>query len=210
MDQARRVHRGARRAAARGGAGAAGRGAGRAARGRGAARRAHRREAGRPGAARRHHPRGQAARWSRRPSPASPFRWPSSPGTRCSAGTINCEALLEVEVTRAASDSVLARVVDMVAQAEAQKGPNQRFAQRMERTFAPLVMVGRGGVPGRAGAAGHAAQGGGAARGGAAGGRLAVRAGHLHALGGALGGGGGGARRRARQGRHLPGAARAA
>ena len=63
------------------------------------------------------------------------------PGDEVFSGTINCEALLEVEVTRLSSESVLARVVDMVAQAEAQKGPNQRFAQRLERTFAPLVMV---------------------------------------------------------------------
>ncbi|WNG22669.1 cadmium-translocating P-type ATPase [Cystobacter fuscus] len=63
------------------------------------------------------------------------------PGDEVFSGTINCEALLEVEVTRPASESVLARVVDMVAQAEAQKGPNQRFAQRLERTFAPLVMI---------------------------------------------------------------------
>ncbi|WP_306818160.1 heavy metal translocating P-type ATPase [Archangium lipolyticum] len=62
------------------------------------------------------------------------------PGDEVFSGTINCEALLEVEVTKLSSESVLARVVDMVAQAEAQKGPNQRFAQRMERTFAPLVM----------------------------------------------------------------------
>ncbi|HEX8441918.1 heavy metal translocating P-type ATPase [Archangium sp.] len=67
---------------------------------------------------------------------------PKKPGDEVFSGTINCETLLEVEVTRHASDSVLARVVDMVAQAEAQKGPNQRFAQRLERTFAPLVMIG--------------------------------------------------------------------
>ncbi|MCE9672028.1 cadmium-translocating P-type ATPase [Myxococcus stipitatus] len=64
------------------------------------------------------------------------------PGDEVFSGTINCEALLEVEVTRLSSESVLARVVDMVAEAEAQKGPNQRFAQRLERTFAPLVMIG--------------------------------------------------------------------
>ncbi|PTL75869.1 cation-translocating P-type ATPase [Vitiosangium sp. GDMCC 1.1324] len=62
------------------------------------------------------------------------------PGDEVFSGTINCEAALEVEVTRVSSESVLARVVDMVAQAEAQKGRRQRFAQRMERTFAPLVM----------------------------------------------------------------------
>ncbi len=67
---------------------------------------------------------------------------PKKPGDEVFSGTINCETLLEIEVTRLASDSVLARVVDMVAQAEAQKGPNQRFAQRLERTFAPLVMIG--------------------------------------------------------------------
>ncbi len=63
------------------------------------------------------------------------------PGDNVFSGTINSEAVLEVEVSHLASESVLARVVDMVAQAEAQKGPNQRFAQRLERTFAPLVMV---------------------------------------------------------------------
>lgn len=66
---------------------------------------------------------------------------PKKPGDEVFSGTINCEALLEVEVTKLSSESVLARVVDMVAQAEAQKGPNQRFAQRLEKSFAPLVMV---------------------------------------------------------------------
>ncbi|WP_164018899.1 heavy metal translocating P-type ATPase [Pyxidicoccus trucidator] len=63
-------------------------------------------------------------------------------GDEVFSGTINCEGMLEVEVTRLSSESVLARVVDMVAEAEAQKGPNQRFAQRLERTVAPLVMIG--------------------------------------------------------------------
>lgn len=66
---------------------------------------------------------------------------PKKPGDEVFSGTINCEALLEIEVTKLSSESVLARVVDMVAQAEAQKGPNQRFAQRLERSFAPLVMI---------------------------------------------------------------------
>ncbi|MBN1206909.1 MAG: heavy metal translocating P-type ATPase [Myxococcaceae bacterium] len=66
---------------------------------------------------------------------------PKKPGDSVFSGTINSEAVLEVEVSHLASESVLARVVDMVAQAEAQKGPNQRFAQRLERTFAPLVMI---------------------------------------------------------------------
>jgi Cd2+/Zn2+-exporting ATPase len=64
------------------------------------------------------------------------------PGDEVFSGTINCEGMLEVEVTRLSSESVLARVVDMVAEAEAQKGPNQRFAQRLERIVAPVVMIG--------------------------------------------------------------------
>jgi len=68
-------------------------------------------------------------------------------GDEVFSGTINCEGMLEVEVTRLSSESVLARVVDMVAEAEAQKGPNQRFAQRLERTVAPLVMIGAGVFP---------------------------------------------------------------
>ena len=66
---------------------------------------------------------------------------PKKAGDSVFSGTINSEAALEIEVTHLSSESVLARVVDMVAQAEAQKGPNQRFAQRLERTFAPLVMI---------------------------------------------------------------------
>lgn len=63
------------------------------------------------------------------------------PGDEVYTGTINTEAVLTIEVTRRSTDSVLARVVDMVAEAEAQKGPAQRFAQRLERRFVPIVVA---------------------------------------------------------------------
>jgi len=63
------------------------------------------------------------------------------PGDEVFTGTINTEAALTIEVTRRSSESVLARVVDMVAEAEAQKGPAQRFAQRLERRFVPVVVA---------------------------------------------------------------------
>ena len=104
-------------------------------------------------------------RWTRRRSPASPSRCAKRPGDEVFAGTINTEAALEIEVTKLSSDSVLARMVDMVAEAEAQKGPDQRFAQRLERTFVPLVLIWpRLLFPVVLVAAGHALQGGRPAR----------------------------------------------
>lgn len=63
------------------------------------------------------------------------------PGDEVFAGTINSEAALEVQVTKLSGESVLARIIDMVAEAEAQKSPTQRLAQRLERSFVPIVLV---------------------------------------------------------------------
>ncbi len=60
---------------------------------------------------------------------------------RIFAGTINGDSLLEVEVTSRAEDSTLARVIRMVNEAETQKSPTQRFAERFERVFVPVVLV---------------------------------------------------------------------
>ena len=63
------------------------------------------------------------------------------PQFRIFAGTINGDSLLEVEVTSRAEDSTLARVIRMVNEAETQKSPTQRFAERFERVFVPVVLV---------------------------------------------------------------------
>ena len=60
---------------------------------------------------------------------------------RLYAGTLNGSGALEMEVTRTADDSTLARIVHLVSQAEAQKSETQRFAERFERIFVPLVLV---------------------------------------------------------------------
>ncbi|MGK7867689.1 heavy metal translocating P-type ATPase [Falsiroseomonas sp. E2-1-a20] len=60
---------------------------------------------------------------------------------RVFAGTINGAGALEVQVTRLAADSSLARLVRMVNEAEAQKSPTQRFTDRFERIFVPIVLV---------------------------------------------------------------------
>lgn len=60
------------------------------------------------------------------------------------AGTINGEAALEIRVTRLARESTLSRMVKMVAEAGAQQSPTQRFTDRFERIFVPVVLIGAG------------------------------------------------------------------
>ncbi|MGW8307417.1 MAG: heavy metal translocating P-type ATPase [Achromobacter pulmonis] len=58
------------------------------------------------------------------------------------AGTVNGEGLLRVEVTKLAEESSLARMVHMVAEAQTEKSPTQRFVSRFEKVFVPLVLLG--------------------------------------------------------------------
>lgn len=60
------------------------------------------------------------------------------------AGTINGPGALEIRVARKASETTLARVVKMVAEAEAQKSPTQQFTSKFERIFVPSVLAGVG------------------------------------------------------------------
>lgn len=63
---------------------------------------------------------------------------------RVYAGTINGSGALDIRVARRASESTLARVVKMVAEAEAQRSPTQRFTDRFEKIFVPAVLIGVG------------------------------------------------------------------
>ncbi|MFZ5474285.1 MAG: heavy metal translocating P-type ATPase, partial [Pseudomonadota bacterium] len=60
------------------------------------------------------------------------------------AGTVNGEGALTIEVTKLARESTLARMVEMVAEAQTQKSPTQRFTDRFERIFVPGVLIGAG------------------------------------------------------------------
>lgn len=57
------------------------------------------------------------------------------------AGTINGAGAIEIETTRKSSDTTLAKVVRMVSEAETQTSPTQRFTDRFERIFVPLVLA---------------------------------------------------------------------
>lgn len=57
------------------------------------------------------------------------------------AGSINGGGAIEAEVTRLSGDTTLAKVVQMVSEAETQKSPTQRFTDRFERVFVPAVLA---------------------------------------------------------------------
>ncbi|MGN6134189.1 MAG: heavy metal translocating P-type ATPase, partial [Aureliella sp.] len=59
---------------------------------------------------------------------------------RVYAGTINGSGTLEIRVTRLARENTLARVIEMVGQAETRISPTQKFTTRLERTFVPAVL----------------------------------------------------------------------
>ncbi|MFG1277615.1 heavy metal translocating P-type ATPase [Xanthobacter autotrophicus] len=61
--------------------------------------------------------------------------------SRVFAGTINGAGAIEVEVTRLSSDTALAKVVKMVNEAETQKSQTQRFTEKFERIFVPVVLI---------------------------------------------------------------------
>lgn len=63
------------------------------------------------------------------------------PQYRVFAGTINGSGALEIQVTKLAKESTLARVVQMVNEAETQKSPTQLFTDRFERYFVPAALA---------------------------------------------------------------------
>jgi Cd2+/Zn2+-exporting ATPase len=63
-------------------------------------------------------------------------------GDQVFAGTINQENVLDVRVTRLARDNTLARVMQLVAEAEEQQSPTQQFTETFTRKFVPAVLVG--------------------------------------------------------------------
>lgn len=64
-----------------------------------------------------------------------------SPGDEVFAGTINQQNSLEIEVTKLAKDNTLARVMQMVSEAQAQKSPTQQLTQRFTSKFVPAVLL---------------------------------------------------------------------
>lgn len=62
-------------------------------------------------------------------------------GDGVSAGSINTAGLLEVEATSAGTDNSLTTLVELVEQAQAEKGARARIADRIARPLVPGVMI---------------------------------------------------------------------
>ena len=63
------------------------------------------------------------------------------PGGTVFAGTVNGDAALRVQVTAAAADNTIARVVKLVEEAQESKAPTERFIDRFSRYYTPAVVV---------------------------------------------------------------------
>ena len=57
------------------------------------------------------------------------------------AGTINGEGSLEVKVTKASTDTTLAKIIKLVGEAQSQKAPSEKFVDRFAKIYTPTVFV---------------------------------------------------------------------
>ncbi|ALJ20629.1 ATPase P [Microbacterium sp. No. 7] len=64
-----------------------------------------------------------------------------APGDAVSAGAINTAGALEVEATAAGTDNSLTTIVELVEQAQAEKGDRARLADRIARPLVPGVLI---------------------------------------------------------------------
>jgi heavy metal translocating P-type ATPase len=57
------------------------------------------------------------------------------------AGSINGEGVLEVRATKTAADNTIARIIQLVEEAQEQKGRSQRFIERFGARYSPMVLA---------------------------------------------------------------------
>jgi Zn2+/Cd2+-exporting ATPase len=62
-------------------------------------------------------------------------------GDEVFAGTINGRGALDVRITRLRGDSTLARIIEMVERAQAQRAPSQTLVERFARIYTPVVLI---------------------------------------------------------------------
>jgi Zn2+/Cd2+-exporting ATPase len=62
-------------------------------------------------------------------------------GDEVFAGSINGEGSLEVRASKRASDTMLAKIIHLVQEAQSQKAPSQRFVDIFAKYYTPAVMV---------------------------------------------------------------------
>lgn len=63
------------------------------------------------------------------------------PGDEVFAGTLNQEGAIDVQATKEAKDSTLAKVIELVAEAQSERAPTQRLIDRLAHPYAVGVVV---------------------------------------------------------------------
>ena len=63
------------------------------------------------------------------------------PGDTVFAETINGEGSLQIQTTKAHSDTTIAKIIHLVEEAQSQKAPSQRFVDVFARYYTPSVMI---------------------------------------------------------------------
>jgi len=62
-------------------------------------------------------------------------------GQQVFAGTLNGEGVISVEVTKLQSESTLAKILQLIREAQAQKSPSQRASESFEKYFVPVILA---------------------------------------------------------------------
>lgn len=66
---------------------------------------------------------------------------PKSVGSEVFAGTINGEGAIEFRSTRGASDTQMARIIQMVEQAQSRRAPSEQWVERFARYYTPAMLL---------------------------------------------------------------------
>jgi len=63
------------------------------------------------------------------------------PGDELFAGTINGDGALEFEVTRPADDTILARIIHLVEEAQTRRAPSEQWVEKFARLYTPAMIL---------------------------------------------------------------------
>jgi Cd2+/Zn2+-exporting ATPase len=64
-----------------------------------------------------------------------------SAGDEVYAGTINGDGALSIRTTKPAADTTLAKIIRMVGDAQAKRGPSEQWVEKFARVYTPIVMA---------------------------------------------------------------------